>query len=65
MNPTDADAFHRARRDLIQAVIEITTPARSESTLEARNVVYHADELLRWIDAWHGSQGPVHSADDP
>jgi hypothetical protein len=59
MNPTDADAFHRVRRELIQAVIEITTPARSESTLASRNVVYHADELLRWIDAWAAGEDPA------
>jgi hypothetical protein len=48
----DADTFHRARQALVQAVIEITMPARSDSTLASRNVVYHADELLVWIDAW-------------
>jgi elongation factor P hydroxylase len=54
----DADAFHRARRALLKAVIEMTMPARSENTLLAKNVCYHTDELLRALDAWYADEDP-------
>jgi hypothetical protein len=58
MKPTDAfpdiEDFHKARRDLVQAVSQITWPAASENSLAARNVTYHTEHLLTWIDAFYG-----------
>lgn len=53
------DAFHLARRDLVKALCELQDhPLYHENTLAARNVQYHADELLKWIDVFYGLTPP-------
>jgi hypothetical protein len=51
MKPTDAfpdiEDFHKARRDLVQAVSQITWPAASENSLAARNVAFHTEQA--WV----------------
>ncbi len=39
----------------MQALSVITFPAMDVATLEARNVTYHAEELLRALDAFYRS----------
>jgi hypothetical protein len=52
MNPAELE---QARRQLVQALSVITFPAMDVATLEARNVTYHAEELLRALDAFYRS----------
>jgi len=59
MKPTDAfhdpESLSRACRDLVQAVERLARPAYGQNTLAARNVMYHEQELYRWIDAFYGT----------
>lgn len=55
----DAESFNRARADLVKAVALLTFPASTESTLAARNLTYHAEELCRWLDAFYSGQEPA------
>lgn len=49
----DAAEIEQARRQLVQALSVITFPAMDVATLEARNVTYHAEELLRALDEFY------------
>jgi hypothetical protein len=55
----DAEAFAAARRDLVRSVCVLMMPAMSENSLAARNVAYHAEELMRWMDAFYSGQDPA------
>jgi hypothetical protein len=61
MNPAgyDADELRLARRDLVRAVHVLTFDADFENSLAARNLTYHAEELMRWMDAFYSGQDPA------
>ena len=54
----DADAFQKARRELVQSVACLTAPAMGQGTLAARNLTYHAEEMMRWMDAFYSGRDP-------
>lgn len=55
----DAESFNRARFDLVTALAVLTLEPANESTLAARNLTYHAEELCRWLDAFYSGQDPA------
>jgi len=55
----DDETFAAARRDLVRSVSLLTAPAMIDNTLAARNMTYHAAELLRWMDAFYSGQDPA------
>jgi len=57
MSPSEDD-FRQARGDLIKAVSVLTAPAMLENTLAARNVTYHAEELMRCLDDFYADREP-------
>lgn len=59
----DAESFNRARRDLVKAMALLTFPASTESTLAARNLTYHAEETMRWMDVFYSGQDQAASAE--
>jgi hypothetical protein len=44
---------------LLQSVATLTIPAMNENSLAARNVLYHSEELCRWLDAFYSGQDPA------
>lgn len=60
----DADAFQRARRDVVRAVAVLMPPAMRENTLAARNFLYHAEEFMTWMDAFYFGRDPDADPDD-
>jgi hypothetical protein len=53
-----ADELMKARRDLVRAVALLTFDAVTENTLSGRNIMFHAEELMKWIDAFYSGQEP-------
>ena len=51
MNETNE--ITEARRQLVQALSVVAFPAVDVTTLEARNVMFHAEELLKALDAFY------------
>lgn len=52
-----------ARRRMIQAVYVLTAEASVTASLPARNVIYHADELMKSLDAFWSGRDPEAEAD--
>jgi|688.fasta_scaffold303375_2 hypothetical protein len=50
MIPDDQEVA-AARRDLVKALVVLCSSISQENSLAARNVTYHAEELLRWMDS--------------
>jgi hypothetical protein len=46
----------KARVQLVQALAILAFPAAGEPTLKARNLAYHAEELLKALDAYYNGQ---------
>jgi hypothetical protein len=46
----------QARRQLLMALSILAAPAVDVANLEARNVIYHADELLKALDAFYRAE---------
>lgn len=47
-----------ARRRMIQAVSVLTFEAATTPSLTARNVMFHAEELLKALDDLHAGRDP-------
>lgn len=58
----DAESFNRARFDLVKALAVLTLEPACENTLAARNLMYHADELCRWLDAFYAASAEPDSS---
>jgi hypothetical protein len=61
----DASDLAAARRDLVRAVAVLTFDAITENTLAARNVMYHSEEMMRWLDAFLSGQDHVDPREPP
>jgi hypothetical protein len=57
-----ADELAQARRDIVKGLSFLSWLANQENTLASRNVTYHADELMTWMDAFLSGREP---ADEP
>ncbi len=55
----------KAKAQLLRALAALVFQAADEPTLTARNLVYHADELLKALDAFYGGQQEPAEADVP
>jgi hypothetical protein len=60
----DTDELAQARRNIVQALPVLMVSANQENTLASRNFLYHADELLTWMDAFLGGREPEPDPDD-
>jgi hypothetical protein len=54
----DSESFSRARFDLVRSLAMLTMEPVGDSTLAARNLAYHAEELCRWIDIYYSGRDP-------
>ena len=54
----------QARCDIVKALSVLMVSANRENTLASRNFLYHADELLTWMDAFLGGRDPEPDPDD-
>jgi hypothetical protein len=59
----DAETFNQARRDLVRSTALLMMPAMDDNTLAARNLTYHTEEMLKWLDAFYSGQDPAESDD--
>jgi hypothetical protein len=55
----DAETFNQARRDLVRSTALLMMPAMDDNTLAARNLTYHTEEMLKWLDAFYSGQDPA------
>ena len=55
----DANELRAMRGMLLRSVATLTIPAMNENSLAARNVLYHSEELCRWLDAFYSGQDPA------
>ena len=46
-----------ARGQLVKSLCVLTMPAVDVATLQARNVMYHAEELMKALDAFYADVG--------
>lgn len=56
-NPTIAEQ-QAARRDLIKSISVLTFVATTENSLAARNMQFHCDQFLIWMDAFYSGKDP-------
>jgi len=54
----DAGQMSEARRDLMRSLATLTAPAMLYPSQAARNVTYHAEVLMRCLDAFYADREP-------
>ena len=62
MMPITDEQIQAARRDLIRSLTLLAWPADGVASLAARNIDYHAHELLKALDAFYAGREPDEEA---
>ena len=52
-----------ARRNLVVALAILASPAAMTPSLASRNIMFHAEEMLRWMDAFYSGKDPDNERD--
>ena len=56
---SDRELFNEARRDLVKSISYFSFAAASQDSLAARNLIFHCEQTLLWMDALYSGKEPV------